>query len=162
MLLLLVHPEAVMMLPLPGQGPNSIYRYPTYASTGKANITLHSGYINRNDNIFNKGDSYVKVFVNEKKIGTSNVSYNTYYPQFHGISWFVPSLTRMDIMKFELWDKNGFTKDEYAGSITTSCDEVINKRLNGKIKSYFTGTSEDETKSNSNHRLHLTIQCQGF
>lgn len=155
-----VHPEAVYINPLPGH--HNPIRLPNAAVTGSANVTIHSGYVNRNDNLFNKGDTYVKVFVHEKKVHTSRVHYDTHYPEFEE-SFIVHSLSRMDIMKFELWDKNGrFSNDEYAGSITTSCDEVINKRMNGKRKPYFASANGDEARSNSIHRLHMTIQCRDF
>lgn len=90
--------------------------------------------------------------MNEKYIGQTNTSYNTYYPQF-GKSFSISSLSQTDIMKFELWDKNTVNRDEYAGSITTSCSEIVEKRMNDKKRTHY---------ANQNHKLIITINCKGF
>jgi len=155
-----INPQAISLVPaIPGQGNSFINRSPTIPVSGlhgNAKITVHGGYVKHDDNAFSKTDTYVKVFLNTQSVGTTSVKSNTYYPVWEQ-QFVADSLTRMDVIKFEVWDSDT-EHDDYIGSIATTCDEVVAKRMNNKKKTHYFA------KGNGSpiNRLSITIDCNNF
>jgi hypothetical protein len=63
----------------------------------------------------------------------------------------------MDVLKFEVWDSDT-EHDDYLGSVATTCDEIITKRMNNKRKTHYWSRG---TAGLSN-RLAMTINCERF
>lgn len=151
-----VNPLAISLSPFPGndingQRVNPVPRPPTAGNHGNVSVKFSSGHIALDDNAFSKGDPYVKYYVNNRFVDRTATRYNTYYPKFNE-NFVVNSLTRMDILKFEVWNENP-NKDDYIFSITTTCDEILSKRMNQKKRTHNSGLV---------NRLVLTITCAGF
>lgn len=156
-----VDPQAISLVPsLPGQGDdNRVNRpitIPINGNHGSVKIVIHNGYVRHDDNVFSKGDIYVKVFVNSRSVGTTAISPNTYNPSFEQ-TFIVDSLTRMDVLRFEIWDSDT-EHDDYLGSVATTCDEVITKRMNNKRKTHHWSRGT----AGFTNRVVLTINCQNF
>lgn len=149
-----MNPLAISHSPFPGndingQRVNPVPRPPTSGHHGNVSVKFATAYI-RHDDTFSEGDPYVKFYVNNRFIDKTATRYNTHHPKFNE-NFIVNSLTRMDILKFEAWNENS-GKDDYIFSITTTCDEILSKRMNKRKR-----THED-----SGNRLALTITCAGF
>lgn len=121
----------------------------TVSQFGSLTVIIHRGYV-KHDDFLTKGDIFVKLFVSQREIGRTATARDTYYPAFER-KFVVSSLSRNDVIKFELWDEDS-NGNEYEGSITTTCDEVISERVNKKKRSYY----------HDDHKLFMTISCLGF
>lgn len=122
---------------------------PTPSRFGSLTVTIHRGYI-KHDDVLSKGDIFIKLFVSEREIGKTVTAKDTYNPEYNR-KFQVSSLSRNDVIKFEIWDEDS-SGNEYLGSITMTCDEIISVRKNKIKRSYY---------SNS-HRLFITISCLDF
>lgn len=151
-----INPLAFSHIPQPtgndfGYNTGPYPKVPTSGLHGNVTVKFGDAYIDHNDNFLNKGDPYVKFFVASRLIGKTVTSHNTYYPKFKETFSFKP-LTKMDILKFEVWNENT-GRDEYIFSIAISCDEVMTKRLNRRMKTHYSGLV---------NKLALAITCEGF
>lgn len=151
-----VNPLAISLSPFPGndingQRVNPLPRPPTSPHHGNLSVKFVDAYIKYDDNPFSKGDPYVKFYVNTRLIDRTGTRLNTYNPKFNE-NYFVNSLTRMDVLRFEVWNENS-SNDDYIFSITTTCDEILSKRMNQKSRSHHSGLV---------NRLKLIITCGGF
>lgn len=122
---------------------------PSISRFGSLTVFIHKGYI-KHDDTWSKGDIFIKLFVSERFIGQTATARDTYYPEYQK-KFLISSLSRSDVIKFEIWDEDS-TGNEYEGSITTTCDEVIAGRVNKKPRSFYS----------NDHRLFITISCLGF
>ena len=114
-------------------------------------VRFSNAHIEYDDNAFSKADPYVKFYVNDRFIDKTATRYNSHYPKFDE-NFFVNSLSRTDVLKFEVWNEN-LSKDDYIFSITTTCDDILTKRMNQKKRTHHSGLV---------NRLALTITCGGF
>lgn len=120
-----------------------------YKMFGSSLVKIHSGFVHHDDAL-SRGDIFIKLYINDRFIGQTQTHHSTYRPRFNE-EFPVRSLSRLDILKFEIWDQDPGT-NEYLGSFSTTCDEILVKRMNNKMRSHFSG----------DHRILVTIKCENF
>lgn len=96
----------------------------------------------------------MKIKAGSREMGKTKTIDNNWYPVFEE-TFIIQSLGRSEPLNFELWDENSAPfHDRYINTISTTCDDIITKRAEGKKKPYY--------ETPSANRLYMTINCTTF